>query len=408
MKQFKKLAKYLNSNANAFAITVFIVIVLETVSWIAFSIYSRVVQPLLIHKNLHIGSINPMYLKDEQISLLYGTTEPEIYRQVLEETWGGTLKRQYEPFVEHTEKPVTGKWVNVTTDGYRKIEDQFPFSKERKRLTIYVFGGSTTFGYGVKDSESIPSALQKLLREKYNKDVSVYNFGSGSYYSTLERIRFEKLLTSNHIPDIVIFIDGLNDLARLEFPDKSEFSKKIAEVFERSALYTFLIELANSSNTVNILKLFSNNIKRAYSLSHIANLEFEIEEKLTIVQNRLFINHRLLLGISKELGILPIFVIQPTPFFNYDNSLRAVPVPIDDTEMENIFTINKKLYKYIENTLNLNNIRKNLLYLGNYSIEENQYIDRVHYSPVFNKKIADEIAKFIITQEASTSWPEIN
>ena len=171
-----------------FVIGIVLVVLIEFLSWIILLAYPRFIQSILVRNGI-ISRMYPMNSTDEQIRRLYETNDPESYREMLVETWGGTLTRRYEPLVEHSEKPTVAKWVNVSKDGYRYIANQFALEKQKPRFTIFVFGGSTTFGYGVKDSESIPSALQGLLRDRYRMDAAVFNFGGGNYYSSTERIR---------------------------------------------------------------------------------------------------------------------------------------------------------------------------------------------------------------------------
>jgi hypothetical protein len=54
-----------------------------------------------------------------------------------------------------------------------------------QQVYYFVFGGSTTFGYGESDNLTIPSNLQYYLREAFQTDQSaVYNFGRAFYFSS--------------------------------------------------------------------------------------------------------------------------------------------------------------------------------------------------------------------------------
>ena len=43
-------------------------------------------------------------------------------------------------------------------------------------------------------------------------EVSVYNFGHNGFFSLQERWELERLIRDGFVPDLAIFIDGLNDL----------------------------------------------------------------------------------------------------------------------------------------------------------------------------------------------------
>jgi len=70
----------------------------------------------------------------------------------------------YAPYAHFTELPRNGNFVNVSEAGFRLVEDQGPWPLDQQNVNVFVFGGSTTFGYGVTDTETIPSALQRKLR----------------------------------------------------------------------------------------------------------------------------------------------------------------------------------------------------------------------------------------------------
>lgn len=122
----------------------------------------------------------------------------------------------YEPYTDMTDPPVRGRFVNVDQAGFRRSTDQAAWPPDPKNYNLFVFGGSTTFGYGVGDDHTIASYLQPLLAPVGGKPVRVYNFGHSGYYSTQERILFTRLVVQGHAPDAAIFIDGLNDSGAID------------------------------------------------------------------------------------------------------------------------------------------------------------------------------------------------
>lgn len=152
-----------------------------------------------------------------------GRTEEEI-ASILDETWSRPLV--YAPFVEFREAPFKGRWVNVDEAGFRASQEQGPWPPAKE--SVFVFGGSTTFGYGVPDGETIASFLQEELRASA-PTVSVYNFGCGYYFSTQERLLFERLLSEGRAPTLAIFIDGLNEFYFGEDPMFADRLRRAAE-----------------------------------------------------------------------------------------------------------------------------------------------------------------------------------
>ena len=151
-----------------------------------------------------------------------GRSRKEIV-SLLTETWGRPLT--YAPYTQFVETRHRGEYVNVAEGGYRKVENQGPWPPAKQNVNVFIFGGSTTFGYGVADSETIPSALQRKLRASFGARVCVYNFGCAFYYSTQERILFSNLLASGVVPDVAVFIDGLNEFGHRK--DVPEFTDQL-------------------------------------------------------------------------------------------------------------------------------------------------------------------------------------
>lgn len=127
-------------------------------------------------------------------------------RQLLAETWTAPLV--YEPHTGFKEGPRRGKHVNVLEPGFRMSKDQGPWPPEPQgSCAVFLFGGSTTFGYGLPDHETVASHLQDFLSgARLPCEPRVYNFGRGFYFSTQERILFEQLVEAGFVPDVAIFL----------------------------------------------------------------------------------------------------------------------------------------------------------------------------------------------------------
>lgn len=141
--------------------------------------------------------VSKKYGHSKLVPLYQDLSEREI-DDLLKETWSRPVV--YEPFTQFKERTHEGRYVNVSNDGFRLTRNQGPWPPRSTSLNVFMFGGSTTFGYGVADDQTIASYLQEYLAAKLERDVRVYNFGRGSYYSTQERILYEQLLTSGFNP----------------------------------------------------------------------------------------------------------------------------------------------------------------------------------------------------------------
>ena len=155
---------------------------------------------------------------------------------LLQNTWspkaGGWV---YDEWVGFREKERTSRFVNIDkygirSNGHGKVDINAIDGK------IWVFGGSTTFGYGVADSETIPAYIEKITGTK------TVNFGRGYFYSAQENLLLLKILESGHRPKQVLFVDGINErcdigvyqreMKALFAKAQTEYSWSVRDVFE--------------------------------------------------------------------------------------------------------------------------------------------------------------------------------
>ena len=186
----------------------------------------------------------------------------------------------YEEITGFKERPRESKYVNVNSYGVRanSPEDAKNFSPNGK---IWVFGGSTTWGYGVADHQTIPSYLERYLKK------GTVNFGRGYYYSLQENLLLATLLRSGYKPDQVVFIDGINERCRIEVyeDDFSALFKKaqnpypqysISEIFEPTyQIIRKFFKTITDSNPGKLHKIQCENYGKSYQLKSvlIANME---------------------------------------------------------------------------------------------------------------------------------------
>ena len=123
---------------------------LISISWPVYTSFTK------IKHNFTDEQIDILGLPNEELNILY------------KETWKNYDKFRFLPFVGHTETVIKGKYVNFNEEEGRKI-----IRPSSCNSNIYLYGGSTTFGYNVTDKETIGQHLQN----KMGNDYCVYNHG---------------------------------------------------------------------------------------------------------------------------------------------------------------------------------------------------------------------------------------
>lgn len=119
-------------------------------------------------------------------------------------------KQHWIPYVEWRQEPLNTQWIHVDEHGRRKTWNASV--TDSKTIQIYMFGGSTTWGFGARDDYTIPSDVSRILAKESGLNVHVTNFGELGYVSTQEAIALLLELEKHHVPDVVLFYDGANDV----------------------------------------------------------------------------------------------------------------------------------------------------------------------------------------------------
>lgn len=100
--------------------------------------------------------------------------------------------------------PFQGKTITIDERG-RRVHQPLPEASQTKS-TVYIFGGSTVWGSGVTDNETIPAFYQKIAQ------LPTINEGETAYISRQSLASFVNLLSAQEPIDAVIFYDGVNDV----------------------------------------------------------------------------------------------------------------------------------------------------------------------------------------------------
>lgn len=120
------------------------------------------------------------------------------------------------PVLHYIVTPTDNRFYHVGIEGMRYdegITDESAINLLRtSKHKIFMFGGSTTFGYGLSSNQTI----QHYLQSKYSgTDTVVFNFGANAYDQQREIDKLVYLLEHDYIPDEVIFFDGVNDITHM-------------------------------------------------------------------------------------------------------------------------------------------------------------------------------------------------
>ncbi|MEL6151598.1 MAG: SGNH/GDSL hydrolase family protein [Chloroflexota bacterium] len=119
-----------------------------------------------------------------------------------------TARTRYAPYVVWVTANHTSDNLNVT-DGVRFTPGA---TCGERSYRVFVFGGSTVFGFATPDGRTIPAYIQQQLAAQRDDPVCVVNYGTAGYTTTQDVIRLLQLLQVGDVPDVAIFYNGANDV----------------------------------------------------------------------------------------------------------------------------------------------------------------------------------------------------
>jgi len=219
----------------------------------------------------------------------------------------------WRPYVYWRRTPYKGKYINIDARGIRDTApSEVSEGETSRKLKIFMFGGSTLWGEGVRDQSTIPSLVGKDLAARRLK-AEITNFGEVAYVNTQELIELVLQLERGNIPDVVIFYDGYNDVyaaLQNQVAGYSQFEWKRELEYNISTRYNklkrvFLLNTLDRFYLGRLIKSLSNKLSYQEPFSQKSKtLKKDIVE---VYLNNLKIIH----ALGKAYGFVPLFYWQP-------------------------------------------------------------------------------------------------
>lgn len=314
----------------------------------------------------------------------------------------GTLGFQFDPWRQFREPTYRGQLLNTDEHGFR-LSTQ-PRYVAGEAIDVFVFGGSTTFGYGVPDNHTIPSYLQVALEELHpDRSFRIRNLGQGYYYSSQELALLEQLIRDGDVPEFAVFIDGGNDVAQLsQMRNQPHFSPELQQMWD-SRTQPDASPLPDLS-WIPMVRLALGMARRAGLLTDsqqpsrpMDTSDALLAARVDYVTSQYLTNVRLRRGICREYEIRCLFVWQPHVVYKYDRSLHRTfpfegPIPLHYSA----------IWARMEQMTD-----PDFLFLGAMfeDMNEKVFVDDVHYNEVTNQRIADRLAVALAVDSPISSVP---
>jgi hypothetical protein len=292
---------------------------------------------------------------------------------------------RYQAYTQFREAPRVGRFVNVDRAGFRRGRAQGSWPPDRRDFVVFVFGGSTTFGYGVPDDDTVPSYLQTQLGAAADRAVRVYNFGRGYYFSTQERVLFERLLLKGPRPDLAVFVDGLNDFYNRS--GEPEFTARLADLMTE-------VQTPRPSKILRVLDELPIGRAARWLRERLAPRTAEVtprrpEDSIAAVVRRIRDNKRMADAVGRAYGVRTAWVWQPVPTYKYDVADHPFRGPNFAKH-----ALSARGYPVMARFAAAGRFGDNFLWCADIQegLREALYVDQVHYAPAMAERVAACIA----------------
>ncbi len=220
---------------------------------------------------------------------------------------------RFEMFVEFRPLPVRTETVNISDDGIRVTPHND--APHERNLTLYLFGGSTMLGVGVRDWGTIPAYLSLQYKQE-GEPHEVVNYATCWWTSSQSLAQLMVLLREGKRPKVVVFYDGINDVNVLSYGGRvGGISPEADEILRRGFKDEPSLARGILSHSL-LLRMLLNSIRpdrvskglRRFAMSE-AEIELGAEEIVKAYEN----NVRMVVALGREFGFTPLLFFQPAP-----------------------------------------------------------------------------------------------
>ncbi|HEX2056126.1 MAG TPA: hypothetical protein VHF07_06515, partial [Nitrospiraceae bacterium] len=331
----------------------------------------------------------------------YGDVDAAYVSEVLDDFFAlSNLGLQYQPWVQFAEPTFHGKHLIIENDvlGFpRRRTVNRENSAKRPIVEIFTLGGSTTFGYNVSDEHTWPSYLSEVLNDVARRDaldvyVHLTNYGRAYYYPSQETALLIDLLKTGHRPNLVIFLDGVNWSQFRDVPFFYEEAKRQffrLQFAERPADDQSLIRRFEWIPFVRLATALNRRLSGTAPSDPAAQWEArENPGRIDRLVNLFRQNRAISAKVCEVYSIRCLFVLQPHPVATYPVELYRRSLP------EDFYPWRDRARAFYDRM----RADPDYLYLGDlFSVwgKRKAVIDELHYSPAFNRFLAEQIARHI-------------
>ena len=332
----------------------------------------------------------------------------------------------YEPYTIWDRRYHPGELINIDLEGFRHTTNN---SDSGDALSVWVFGGSTAWGEGAPDDETIPSHLAALINT-WGVDTTVRNLGERGYVSTQEVVFLYRELQAGKRPDVVVFYDGINDAAAASnwpevqgshvslhrIRDRFQFGEVPSERrrdFVRSlGIYqASRIVLDRMEARERTARLRQDDADIDITPRHLdANFRFLGNQAVDVW----LANRELVMALGNEFGFTSLFVLQPSLWTDgkplHVSEKRILAEHLERRAMTHIMATRAEMSAILQERRRDGILPSNVHDLADVflTVEEPVYIDYVHTSGLGYRIVAEAMFERLKEHLCGTTLPNVS
>ena len=380
------MAQKLQVALAVFGLGVLAILAVELFARTAAVLYEQFVER---HEWFERRAQSPAYSPSDQAEILY--------REIRE-----SITQEYRPYVGWSSRPFKGTLVNINEDGDRATRYN---SARDDSLKMWVFGGSTVWGFGAPDNETIPSYLAALLNAEWGVDTTVRNLGESAFVSTQEVSRLILELQRGRRPDVVVIYDGVNDAYAGTYspgvPGAIQNQDQIGSRVEGLEIWGAWIR------SLGIYRAADFVLEKVGIESNVAHSEansvadLELQRRAIETANIWLENYQVVAALGETYGFDVIMALQPNLFIS-GKPLQPYESDILQEIERNalVFAQGTRLaYSTIQERLESEDYDRIYDFTGAFNdIPSSLYVDEVHVTGTGNRRLAEMLYSAIQSQ----------
>lgn len=306
----------------------------------------------------------------------------ELSTQQVDELWriSRSLPYRFAGGAGFLHEHVSSTYLNVNQYGIRSNGDPSRSISSIDGATWFL-GGSTSFGFGVPDRQSIPAYLEQITGEP------VINLAVRGHGSTMENRLMRYYLRAGHRPKRVIFLDGINEVCE---PDLfSDQMKRLTIRAQEGYRWDFGEPVKFGFNLLARLMTQERPYEReegperSLSCNDFGRYNQVGEIVLRVLDER---------AAACELDGIPCYTfVQPFGGVHGRHEDQRFLASHEAQELQNLFRHLEPVWAVADATFVTNALD---------GLASGAWVDETHYSPAANRLIAAAIARQLRAQEA--------